>query len=399
MGKQQAAVALVATMVSSLVLSLALPTPAMAASPVAAPATTTLSTAPLSTARTPVWLQMVNRARADAGLSGVREQRAWSKGARSHAIYAVRNQRFDHDEDPRLPHHTAAGRAATRTGNLAASDGGGFAPSAVEGWLESPGHALWMLYPRLTRAGYGDFFLPDPPAINGGELAWVAVLPMLDGINFNASLPNWTYPARGATVTRNPQTLYVGFAAANYWAAKGPTCPCTVRVTVNGRKVAARHQPSPIHKYAMPIRLAKPLPSNARVSVRFTSRGPNGATRARSWNFRTARAGRAAAGAVERVAKVPGKRQVRVTGWAVDRDHMANPPRIDTFVDWNIRSSRTTNVVRSDVRTRFPRATGANGFNTVIPLPRGAKGEVSVCVRAVGQRGVERRLACRNIVV
>jgi uncharacterized protein YkwD len=394
MGKRMAAVAVATTVVSSLVLSVVVPAPVVAVSPAAAPSATAMSTA-----RTPVWLQVVNRARADAGLSGVREQRAWSKGARSHAIYAVRNQLFDHNEDPRLPFHTPAGQAATRTGNLAGSDGGGFAPSAVEGWLESPGHALWMLYPRLTRAGYGDFFVADPPAINGGRLAWVAVLPALDGIDFQASLPNWTYPAKGATVARNPQTLYVGFAAADYWAAEGPTCPCTVRVTVNGRKVAAWPQRSPIHKYAMPIRLAKPVPSNASVSVRFTSRGPNGATRARSWDFRTAKAARAAAGAVESVTKVPGKRQLRVSGWAVDRDNMPNPPRIDTFVDWNIRSSRPTNVVRSDVRARFGRATGANGFNTVISLPQGATGEVDVCVRAVSQRGVERRLACRTITV
>lgn len=402
MTKRLAAALLAAT--ATLSLSSLVPagavTPVAGSAPESMPAGSAPASAPGSASGpAPVWLQVVNRARTDAGLSRVHEQPSWSRGARSHAIYAVRNQRFEHNEDPRLPFHTVAGSAATRTGNLAASSGGGFAPSAVEGWLESPGHALWMLYPRLARAGYGEFFLPDPPDINGGNLAWVAVLPMLDGIDFDGSIPNWTYPADDATVARNPKTLYVGFAAPNYWAAKGATCPCRVSVTVNGRKVTAWPEPSTLHRHAMPIRLAKPLPSGARVSVRFTSLGNDGKSRARIWQFDTARTARPAAGAVETVTKVQGQRQVRVRGWAVDRDNIPNPPRIDVFVDWDLRSSRTTNVNRPDIRERFPRATGTNGFNVLLPLPAGASGNVNVCIRAVSQRGAERDLACRTISV
>ena len=69
----------------------------------------------------PGWLSSVNYYRSTAGLPPVSEKAEWSAGNHNHAIYMVRNDVIEHDEDPGNPWYTPEGRAAAQNSNLIVS--------------------------------------------------------------------------------------------------------------------------------------------------------------------------------------------------------------------------------------------------------------------------------------
>lgn len=225
------------------------------------------------------WRGWLNQVRAEAGLSGVSANSSWSTGARNHAVYAVRNQKFSHDENTKLPHHTASGRHATRTGNLYGSTVRMTPKATIDGWMESPGHAMWMLHPHATAAGYGEFHDPKQPA--GGyafNLRWVAVLPIVDSVNWSKAPVAFTYPKPGATLARQPQHLYATFSSK-------VTGSASATVKVNGRTVGASAKVVPgssyPHNHTVAVKLNERLPVGAAVEV--TVKPGNQA--ARAWSF------------------------------------------------------------------------------------------------------------------
>jgi hypothetical protein len=225
------------------------------------------------------WRGWMNQARSEAGLSPVVENPAWSDGARKHGLYAVRNQWFRHDEDPTLPHHTPEGQHAARTGNLFASSARRTPRAAIDGWLESPGHALWILHPNATAAGYGEFH--DPNQTGTGDLPWtirwVAVLPVVDGVDWSTPMRAFTYPQEGATSLRNPGHLYAAFATA-------PSCPCTSHVAVDGvavRSSAGKYREGGDHGHSVVVELDERVPDGSLVSVHVAT--ADGQTR--QWLF------------------------------------------------------------------------------------------------------------------
>lgn len=104
------------------------------------------------------WRSVLNFYRATAGLEPVREEPAWSRGARLHSRYMVRTGDITHEEDPSEPAYTAAGDAAGSNGNVALStspERDWTERGEVEGWMAAPFHALGMVDPALRRSGFG----------------------------------------------------------------------------------------------------------------------------------------------------------------------------------------------------------------------------------------------------
>ena len=153
----------------------------------------------------PAWLLRLNEARADAGLHPLVERPDWNRAALRHGWYASRNGAFAHEEDPSRPGHSLEGEWATRTGNLH-SAAPRRAEAAIESWLRSPGHAGWMLDPRVTEVGYGGFVDPGGGAIS--------VLPIVGSLvtSDREPPPRVSYPQPDGTLhvaERGMQLLYL----------------------------------------------------------------------------------------------------------------------------------------------------------------------------------------------
>lgn len=124
------------------------------------------------------WLERLNYYRGLVGLPPAAEDPPLSSGAALHARYMVLTQTFEHREDPTNPHYTPEGDRAARSSNIFwATDPNLADPEAVDGWMNSPGHALWILNPALKRVGFGSF--RDPTAPGGWKYA--ATLEVLSG--------------------------------------------------------------------------------------------------------------------------------------------------------------------------------------------------------------------------
>ncbi len=149
------------------------------------------------------WLDHLNYYRATACLSPVTENTVWSHGARNHAIYIVKNDVFQHDEDPDNTCFSPEGQIAARQSNLF----GGYDTndtdwSAIDTWMQSPFHALGVLDPRLVQVGYGSYKEAD------GNLKMGAALNVIAGIRrtAGAAYPIF-WPGNGTTI---PISLHLG---------------------------------------------------------------------------------------------------------------------------------------------------------------------------------------------
>lgn len=154
------------------------------------------------------WLGWINLHREGAGLDAVVENPLWSEGAAAHAHYAVSNQTLTNDQDPSLPLSSPEGQAAAESSNLF----GGIAPlthhEAISGWLNSPGHAAWMINPDWLASGFGEHHQPTQQ----GPLRWAAVLDVVRGAATPTQVPQVVrFPGPNQQVHHRPNHLYVIF--------------------------------------------------------------------------------------------------------------------------------------------------------------------------------------------
>ena len=227
----------------------------------------------------PAWLVRVNEARAAAGLGPLTQRQDWNLAAAHHTAYVLANQqRGGHFEDPALPGHTLAGEWATSTGNLIWGGGVRSAPQAVQLWLNSPGHAAWILHPGAREVGYAQRFDPDADAVR-----FSAVMPISQGVDLSVD-PGTpvTYPAAGAVLEVGEDP---GGRCDQGWSQTHVHATCALHlrrddlrdlapstrfdasVWVDGRSVTATVDAVPDRR-RLSVLLAEPLPPNAEVEVR-----------------------------------------------------------------------------------------------------------------------------------
>ena len=132
------------------------------------------------------WLDYVNYYRATACLRPVTENTVWSDGDHKHAIYMVKNDIMQHDEDPNNPWYTPEGRTAAQQSNLAASSNIRASDGwAIDTWMQAPFHTVGVLDPRLVQVGYGSY------RDAGGNYQMGAALNVIAGMDYTV---NTTYP-------------------------------------------------------------------------------------------------------------------------------------------------------------------------------------------------------------
>jgi len=166
---------------------------------------------PVTSADEEGWLKILNRYRAMAGLAAVRDDAVLSAGGFAHARYLVKNSAAliksgslgaeMHSEQPSAPWYSIEGLLAARNGDI--EQWWGPHPTsrpasgwAIDEWIASTWHRLWILNPRLRQVGYGEY------CENGACVAVLDVLSRLgrEGFAPAAEPAPVQFPPNGATV-------------------------------------------------------------------------------------------------------------------------------------------------------------------------------------------------------
>jgi hypothetical protein len=98
-------------------------------------------------------------------------------------------------------------------------------------------------------------------------------------------------------------------------------------------------------------------------------------------------------GNLDAVIRVPGG--LRVRGWTLDLDTPDQTLEASVIVG-GVRTAVAADTLRPDVATVYPSATSNHGIDATVAIPA-TTGPVTVCLDAVGHRGVQVRVACRTI--
>lgn len=160
------------------------------------------------------WLERLNHYRLLSGLGPVHEDTALSAGGFAHARYLVKNSSAMiragtlgaemHNEEPGKPWYSVEGLRAARSGDI--EQWWGPAPGsrpasgwAIDEWIASTWHRMWILNPRLREVGYGEY------CENGSCVAVLDVLSRLGRAGFApaAAPAPIEFPPRGAAMRMN----------------------------------------------------------------------------------------------------------------------------------------------------------------------------------------------------
>lgn len=117
------------------------------------------------------WMSYTNYYRGMSQVQPLTENTSWSADCEKHAIYIVKNDILEHDEDPSNQYYTPGGQTAAQSSDLAASydinDGIKF---TLETWMQAPFHAIAILDPALRTSGYGIYHENDGGLVMGAAI-------------------------------------------------------------------------------------------------------------------------------------------------------------------------------------------------------------------------------------
>lgn len=203
-----------------------------------------------------------------------------------HARYMAEENHLTHDERTTSPWYTTAGQSCGQRGNAwlgsASSQPYWQSYNAIDGWMASTGHRLWLLYPTTPTFGFGFYTAP-----NNRAAAALDVLTFSDS-GADASYANWPvrYPGPGQVdVPAQPYPITL------HWRYFGPT-PTVSGVslkTASGQDIAHTVTTAlPVSHKGIEIRPAGNLPANTTIDVTVTG-SYDGRPFTQSWSFKTAK--------------------------------------------------------------------------------------------------------------
>lgn len=101
----------------------------------------------------------VNHYRDLAGVPIVEEDTSLNSNCFEHARYMAENNILTHSQDPNLPYASPDGQLCAEHGNAwlgSQYNSDYWEPlDSIDGWVESVGHRLWLLYPTTSAFGFG----------------------------------------------------------------------------------------------------------------------------------------------------------------------------------------------------------------------------------------------------
>ncbi|MFV9505178.1 MAG: CAP domain-containing protein [Oscillochloridaceae bacterium umkhey_bin13] len=239
----------------------------------------TVTPAPAST-----WLDLVNDYRVKAGVSPVTEHATYNANCFEHARYMAENNHLTHNQNPELPWASPAGAMCAGKGN--AWLGSSFSQpiwtvrDSIDGWMASPGHRLWLLYPTTPTFGYGFYTAANNRA--------GAALDVLSAANMghDEAYTGWPIRYPAPNQTNIPAKVYPITLNWRYFGAT-PTVTSVNLQTASG--VAIAHTITTAlsagHK-GIQITPTQSLPPATTINVQVTG-SYNGQAFSFSWQFTT----------------------------------------------------------------------------------------------------------------
>jgi uncharacterized protein YkwD len=226
----------------------------------------------------------VNLFRRIAGVPPVAFDPALNDNCWLHARYMAEENEITHNERPESPWYTAGGQTCGQKGN--AWLGSAFSQPywqsfhAVESWVASVGHRMWLLYPTTPVFGFGFY-----TAGNNRAGAAMDVLSRVD-TGKDTRYASWPvrYPAPNqAGVPPQAYSITLGW---RYFGAT-PTVS-SVSLDVNGKPVAFTHTTSlPVGHKGIEIKPSQPFPPNSTIAVSVAG-SYDGKPFSYQWSFKTA---------------------------------------------------------------------------------------------------------------
>lgn len=226
------------------------------------------------------WLGRVNGYRLRAGVPPVTEDATLNNNCQQHARYMAENNHLTHDQNPSLPYASPEGQICAQMGNAWMGWGTSWQPrDAIDGWMESVGHRLWLLYPTTPTFGFG-FYKNAQRSASG--------LDVLSRTRFNndAAYSGWPvrYPAPGQTDV--PPTRYPITLVWPYFDQKPVLTGATLRALPGTPLAHNATTDLPVGHRGIAITPVQALPANATIEV-TVSGTYKGQPFTFTWQFRT----------------------------------------------------------------------------------------------------------------
>ncbi len=225
------------------------------------------------------WLGRVNGYRARAGVPLVTEDATLNDNCQQHARYMAENNHITHNQNPSLPYASPEGQICAQKGNAWLGQGTAWQPrDAIDGWMGSVGHRLWLLYPTTPTFGFG-FYQNSQRSAAG--------LDVLSRASFNdAAYSGWPvrYPAPDqidVPATRYPITLLWP-----YFDQKPNLTGTALRVLPGTSLAHTATTDLPVGHKGIAITPDQNLPANATIEVTVTGTY-KGQPFSFTWQFRT----------------------------------------------------------------------------------------------------------------
>jgi uncharacterized protein YkwD len=208
--------------------------------------------------------QYVNAFRRTAGVPAVTFDQTLNDNCWLHARYMAEENEITHDERVGSPWYTPAGQSCGQKGN--AWLGSEFNRAywqpyhAIESWVASVGHRMWLLYPTTPVFGYGFY------TANNNRAG--AALDVLTRVNMgkDTSYAGWPvrYPAPDQTgIPAQAYSITLGW---RYFGAT-PTVS-SVSLSVNGSPIPHTYSTSlPVGHKGIEIKPSQPFPPNSTIAV------------------------------------------------------------------------------------------------------------------------------------
>ncbi|WP_322511074.1 CAP domain-containing protein [Chloroflexus sp.] len=230
--------------------------------------TRTITHPPLS----PNWLDRVNGYRARAGVPPVTESSALNSNCWEHARYMAENNHLTHNQDPTKPFASPAGQICAQKGNAWIAWGNSWQPAdAVDSWMKSIGHRIWLLYPTTPTFGFGFYTTATAKCKlnNYNLLCNGAALDVLSHFNPGADTdyPGWPVRYPGIDQTDVPATTYPITLQWRYFGSTPSLTSTTLRV-VGGNAIPHTSTTSlPVGHKGIAITPTVNLPANSLIEV------------------------------------------------------------------------------------------------------------------------------------
>ncbi len=226
------------------------------------------------------WLERVNAYRARAGVPPVSESSELNSNCWEHARYMAENNHITHNQDPTKPFASPTGQICAQKGNAWIGWGDSWqSADAVDSWMTSIGHRIWLLYPTTPTFGFGFY-----TTANGARSA--AALDVLSHFVDGASYPYWPVRYPGIDQTDVPATQYPITLQWRYFGSTPVISGTDLRV-VGGNAIPHTSTTSlPVGHKGIVVTPTSNLPANSLIEVSISGLY-DGQPFTYTWQFRT----------------------------------------------------------------------------------------------------------------